>query len=294
MMRRIALMALSLLVCGGHMAQAATCSMSATNIVFGSYTGATTINVTGTLTVNCSANAAYYITLNAGLHGGGNVTTRKMMGQNSVLLGYGLYTDTGHTVNWGNTAGTSPGTGTGNGHAQSVTIYAQLPSNEYAPGGGENNSYSDTIQAAIVSPTGAFTTATVNFNVSATGSSACAISANPLTFGNYTGSLLNSTAGISVTCTSGTSYNVGLNAGTSTGATVTKRSMTGPASALLGYKLFSNSAYTINWGNTVGTDTVAGKGTGIGQSLTVYGQIPAGQSASLGTYTDTITATITY
>lgn len=294
MTRRIAFVVLCLLGCDAHHAAAATCSISATNIVFGAYNGASTINVTGTLNVNCTANAPYYITLNPGLHSGGNVNTRKMMSSNSVLLGYGLYTDTGHTVNWGNTSGTAV-SGTGSGHSQNVTIYAQLPSNEYAPsGGGENNSYTDTIQAAIVSPSGQFTTMTVNFNVSATGSSACAISATPLNFGVYAGSLLNSTSTISVTCTSGTSYNVGLNAGTATGATITKRSMTGPAGVLIGYKLFSNSGYTLNWGNAVGTDTVAGRGTGISQPLTVYGQIPAGQTTSLGTYTDTITATITY
>ncbi len=293
MKRLLALVAL-IFLCGSYRpASAATCSISATNIVFGTYTGATTINVTGTLTVNCSANAAYYITLNAGLNSGGNVSNRKMIGPNSVLLGYGLYIDTGHTVNWGNTSGSNSVTGTGNGHAQTVTIYAQLPSNQYAPGG-ENNNFSDTIQAAIVSPTGLFTTATVNFNISAKGSSSCAISAGPLAFPNYTGSLINATSTISVTCTSGTPYNVGLNAGTATGATVTKRSMTGPAGVLLSYKLFSNSAYTVNWGNTVGTDTVAGSGTGLAKSLTVYGQIPGAQSAPLGNYTDTIIATITY
>jgi spore coat protein U-like protein len=106
--------------------------------------------------------------------------------------------------------------------------------------------------------------------------------------------LIGSTSTISVTCTKASTYDVGLNAGLATGATVTTRKMTGPASALLSYKLFSNSGYTTNWGNTVGTDTVAGTGSGSAQSLTVYGQIPAGQSAAPGSYTDTITATITY
>jgi len=89
-------------------------------------------------------------------------------------------------------------------------------------------------------------------------------------------------------------YNVGLSAGLATGATVTNRSMTGPASALLGYKLFSDSGRTINWGNTVGINTVAGVGNGASQSLTVYGQIPAGQFVRPGSYADTITATVTY
>jgi spore coat protein U-like protein len=70
--------------------------------------------------------------------------------------------------------------------------------------------------------------------------------------------------------------------------------MTGPSSALLGYKLFSNSGYTTNWGNTVGTDTVAGIGTGTAQSLSVYGQLPAGQFVRPGNYTDTVIATVTY
>ena len=70
--------------------------------------------------------------------------------------------------------------------------------------------------------------------------------------------------------------------------------MTGPASALLGYKLFRDSGRTLNWGNTVGTDTVSGTGNGIAQLLTVYGQVPAGQFPRPGNYADTITATITY
>jgi spore coat protein U-like protein len=71
--------------------------------------------------------------------------------------------------------------------------------------------------------------------------------------------------------------------------------MTGPTGALpLHYSLFQDSARTINWGNTVGTDTVAGTGNGGGQTLTVYGQIPSGQGNRPGTYNDTITVTVTY
>ncbi|MBN6743443.1 spore coat protein U domain-containing protein, partial [Acidithiobacillus sp. MC6.1] len=75
---------------------------------------------------------------------------------------------------------------------------------------------------------------------------------------------------------------------------VSTRAMTGPSSATLSYGLFQDAAYTTNWGNTVGTDTKTGTGNGSAQALTVYGQIPAGQYPAPGTYTDTITATITY
>ena len=62
----------------------------------------------------------------------------------------------------------------------------------------------------------------------------------------------------------------------------------------MAYALFSNPARTLNWGQTDGTDTVGGTGNGAAQSLTVYGQISAGQFVKPGNYIDTITATVTY
>ena len=80
------------------------------------------------------------------------------------------------------------------------------------------------------------------------------------------------TSTTTVTCTNTTPYNVGFNAGTAPGATVTTRKMTGPGGALLAYALYQDAAHTINWGNTIGTDTETGTGNGSGQTLTVYGQ----------------------
>jgi spore coat protein U-like protein len=137
-------------------------------------------------------------------------------------------------------------------------------------------------------------TATTTFAVTATVQATCLVSATPMAFGTYTGAVANSTSAVSVTCSNTTPYNVGLSAGTATGATVTTRKMTGPGSALLSYSLFSNAGMTTNWGNTVGTDTVTGTGNGTAQSLNVYGQVAAGQYLAPGAYTDTITATVTY
>lgn len=145
---------------------------------------------------------------------------------------------------------------------------------------------------AIAAPAAA--TATAQFNVTATVNATCLISANNLPFGTYTGVIDDANTTLSVTCTNTTPYNVGLNAGTGTGATTTSRSMTGPGGALLGYKLFQDAGYTTNWGNAVGTDTVAGTGNGAAQTLTVYGQVPAAEYVTPGGYSDTITATITY
>ena len=137
-------------------------------------------------------------------------------------------------------------------------------------------------------------TASNSFGVTATVQATCTVAATTLSFGSYTGTAANATSAVSVTCTNATPYTVGLSAGVASGATVTARKMTGPASGLLSYSLFSDPSRTLNWGQTVGSDTVTGTGNGAVQALTVYGQTPAGQYLAPGTYTDTITATITY
>ena len=82
-------------------------------------------------------------------------------------------------------------------------------------------------------PASATTTVTTTFGVSATVQATCLISATALSFGTYTGVVANSTSTVSVTCTNTTTYNVSLNPGTATGATVTTRKMGGPSGALL-------------------------------------------------------------
>ena len=136
-------------------------------------------------------------------------------------------------------------------------------------------------------------TATTTFTVTATVASTCSITATNIAFGTYTGTAISTTGSVTVTCTNTTAYNVGLSAGMATGATVTTRKMT-LNSATLSYSLTQDSAHATNWGVTVGTDTVAGTGNGAAQTLTVYALLAGGQLVAPGTYTDTITATVSY
>jgi spore coat protein U-like protein len=264
---------------------AATCSVFAPGVVFGTYTG-TAISVTGTVTVICPSGTAYSVGLNAGMGSGATTTTRKMTNGASTL-NYQMFQNSGHTTNWGNIAPIDTVQGMGNGSQQSITIFALLPAGQTVP----PNSYTDTITASVTS---LLAIATAQFSVTATAAASCQISAGALGFGNYSGLLINASSTVMVTCASGTTYNVGLNAGTATGATVSTRKMTGPALATLDYTLFRDSARTMNWGVTVGTDTVSGTGNGAAQPITVFGRLPAGQSPNPGSYTDTITATLTF
>lgn len=140
-------------------------------------------------------------------------------------------------------------------------------------------------------------TATTTFQATAAVVASCSVSAANMAFGSINplaGTATDQTSTITVTCTNGSGYNVGLNAGGATGATVTTRKMAS-GTDLLNYSLYSDTGRTVNWGNTVATDTVAGTGTGAAQTLTVYGRVPSQPTAKLGAaYADTISVTVTY
>jgi spore coat protein U-like protein len=141
------------------------------------------------------------------------------------------------------------------------------------------------------------TTVTGTFNVTVTIATTCVLnSASNLNFGTagVLAAPINDQSTITVTCTNTTPYNIGLDKGLN-GGSVTTREMKGVAhAALINYSLFSNAPMTTNWGQTIGTDTVAATGTGSAQPFTVYGQIPAQTTPAPDTYNDTITVTVTY
>jgi spore coat protein U-like protein len=138
--------------------------------------------------------------------------------------------------------------------------------------------------------------ATTTFKVSARVDAFCLITALDLNFGIYTGQAgvqrIGSTQ-MQATCTPGTTYNVGLNEGTTPGATINQRKLA-LGSNTLDYQLYSDSARSIIWGNTPGTDTMTGVGNGLAYDFTIYGAIPAGQAVPAGEYADTITVRVYY
>ena len=149
---------------------------------------------------------------------------------------------------------------------------------------------------AVLSNTASAATGTASLGVSALVSSGCIVTALPLAFGSYDAqgaSTLDASTSITVLCTLGTAYNVGLNAGGGTGATVATRKLTS-GSNLLNYTLYTDANRTSVWGNTIGTDTVSGTYALLQAPYTVYGRIPSGQTVAAGIYTDTVTVTITY
>ncbi len=284
---KLALLLMFLVAGSGYKSWAASCQISAVAVNFGTYTGALSRPGASQMTVNCTSGTDYDVGLSAGSGSGASVTTRKMTSSASGTLNYQLFQNAARTVNWGNTAGTDSVSGTGTGAAQTLNVYPQAAANQaVAPG-----TYTDTIAVTLSGSQ----SKTTSFTVTATVSSNCTLSVASVSFGNYTGARSQPGATpITLNCTSTVTFNIGLDAGQGSGATTTTRKMTSKASGTLNYQLFQDSARTTNWGNTVGTDTVSGTGTGASQTVNIYPSAPAGQSAAPGTYSDTVIATLTY
>jgi spore coat protein U-like protein len=93
---------------------------------------------------------------------------------------------------------------------------------------------------------------------------------------------------LTVECSEDTAFQVGLD----NGAQGSREMANGAQS--VSYELYSDPAHTASWGNMVGSDTVSGMGTGGALALTVYGRVPPQATPVPGTYSDTVTVTITY
>ncbi|SAL35077.1 secreted pili protein involved in motility and biofilm formation [Caballeronia terrestris] len=155
------------------------------------------------------------------------------------------------------------------------------------------------LAAAPLLPFGALAaTRTTTFSVTLTLQNDCQIAANTLNFGNsgVIATNIDQTTTLSVTCTNGAPYNVGLDAGSVGGSTVANRLLggTGTPAPTVAYQLYRDAARSLIWGQTVGTDTQSGTGTGAAQTLTVYGRVAPQNTPAAGTYSSTVTATVTF
>lgn len=122
------------------------CTISAAPVNFGSngvLNG--TVRATGSLSVRCTNNNAYRITLNGGSVAS-DVTARKMKpASGSGRIAYRLSQTLDGPI-WGDgTGSTAVHTGTGTGNTTGVTIYGMVPA-QTTPAPGD---YSDTVQATI-------------------------------------------------------------------------------------------------------------------------------------------------
>lgn len=143
-------------------------------------------------------------------------------------------------------------------------------------------------------------TATNTLTSQTTVSTACNVSGSTLSFGtaiNPIGTVpVDATSTLTIECTAATPYSVSLSAGLNAGGATNfaSRKMVNGAYAL-GYQLYVDNTRSSVWGNgTAGSVVYSGNGTGGVQSVTIYGRLPSLTGTVPGTYTDTVTVTVTY
>lgn len=121
--------------------------VSATNMNFGSVgvIGASGVDATSTITVQCTTSAPYNIGLSAGTGAGATVANRLMTSAATNTVGYSLYRDVAHTLVWGTTIATDTVASTGTGASQAFTVYGHVPSQSTPPAA----VYNDTITVTV-------------------------------------------------------------------------------------------------------------------------------------------------
>ncbi|WWO99546.1 MAG: spore coat U domain-containing protein [Candidatus Dasytiphilus stammeri] len=92
---------------------------------------------------------------------------------------------------------------------------------------------------------------------------------------------------IGLNCTKGLSYYVSLNDGSQPDGK--QRRMKGEQGDYIKYDLYQNAAHTKLWDSKLSQ-----AGTGKETALTIYGRIPKQPSVKAGTYTDTVTVTVSW
>lgn len=249
--------------------------------------------------------------LNSG-SGGASSGLREMHNTNLESFQYNFYQDPARSIPWGSAQ--QPALGgvpaidivipAGGSTSFSATIYGRVL-------GGQQGVSPGTYTSAFPAAETYFThsdyqslppdcsthtqhlTPTPSFMVQATVLPNCQVTAQNIDFGNHgvLDSAVDGTGGLSITCTSGTSYNVALNNGLSGTSPVDRRMTLGNQS--VSYGLYMDPARTQPWGSSV-SQQLSGTGSSSAQNVPVYGRVPAQPTPPPGTYTDTVVVTVTY
>jgi spore coat protein U-like protein len=300
-------------------ARAQSCSFSISALNFGTIdlTANTPFTSTATLSASCTGtgNATVRACPNIDVGSGGSTSgSPRFLLNGAAQLNFNLYQDGAYTSVWGSDlwafAGSYPSptidvtlNGSGSGSA-SQTIYGQIWAGQQTLAAGTYASAFSGTQASVAyaystvgtcATIGSSHATSAPFTVTATDASNCSVNASTLNFGavGVLGSAVNAASSLTVTCTNALPYTIALDGGLSGATNPTQRVMSQAAQQIT-YGLYRDSARAQPWGDSVGTNTAAGTGSGLAQTLTVYGRVPAQTTPAPGTYLDTVVVTISY
>jgi spore coat protein U-like protein len=311
------LLALALLPGAARAQTAVSCTASIANLPFGSVnvlTGAR-FDTASALTVQCAGGptGAGHVVRACVSVGPGHATSYppRALFNGAAALRFEIYpSSSGNTPlgSWSGAYGSAQGLTIdiplvgGAGSAQRSIYASILPGQRSAPTGSYFETFSDSAtnlvyaldvgQAPCVALAGK--RANFSFSASAQVSPSCVISASDLNFGVITdlSRAHDAQTSISVSCSAGLAHTIGLDGGRAGAADPTLRQMTSGENALH-YGLYHDAGRSRPWGASA-TNSHSGVGSGVAQTIPIYGRIHAGQKPTPGTYTDVIVVTVSY
>lgn len=136
-------------------------------------------------------------------------------------------------------------------------------------------------------------TATMDVKINIVG--ACTVTAAELDFGNngVLANVINQDSSLTVTCSNGLGYNVGISDGANVSSSVRRMKGVTSPNEFITYELYKNSGRTERWG-AAGVARQPGTGTGVAQTIPVYGQVTSQSTPTAGAYSDTVAVTVDY
>lgn len=261
----------------------------------------------GSATIACSGgtpgtSAVACLTIGAGSGGSGpGLTPRYMSGNGAASLDYQL--TAGNAVSLGGTTWETAAFAIAldaSGSARiAPTVYAEVTSigaqasvgpymSRFEAGGDVLLAYGET----ACDQTGTAS----SFTVQATVTASCTVNVSNMDFGTIDAAIVapvDQTASITVSCTNGSAYTVGLDHGIHAvdGGPSGRRMESG--GNLIAYSLYHDASRSLSWELGPGT-VAAGVGIGADQVLTVFGRLHENQQAMVGTYSDRVVVVVAY
>lgn len=330
----LALILLMLLFPAHEAAALTTCSASSTPLAFGPTAGTANTDTTAAVTITCNTTAVSLfstvrvrmcLNIGDGADGAGQFAPRRMVNGFGDPMQFQIYRDAARSQIWG--SNTIPAIPTpllidlqysvvviGGGGNANATMFARVPVQTGLASGNFNNAFSGThtrldyryAEQLIGTPnypasctTGGIGGGNATFPFTATASvpNHCQFNiVTNLAFSNVAGSISanqDQTSTIGLTCTNRTPWQLGLNNGQNAVGNL-RRMRLGTTGNYVNYELYRNAGRTLRWGNTLDTDTLTGTGSGLTQTIDVFGRVPPPQTVPAGDYKDVITVTMTF
>jgi spore coat protein U domain-containing protein, fimbrial subunit CupE1/2/3/6 len=148
--------------------------------------------------------------------------------------------------------------------------------------------------SAFADPYAPANPATSDFHVGLQVVDECTIATVPIDFGS-TGiiSTMSADGAVTIQCTHGTPYQIGLDGGLN--GTTAGRKMSAGGTDTINYQLYTDGSFADPWGEEQGVDTVDSlAATGADEVIPIHAHMSGHQNVAAGTYDDTIRATIWY